>query len=97
VARLWTTQLADGSEQVTLAVRRLGEQMIKVKSTGYSSYRYGACEKCGKTCAEVFHAFGWTDLKFQSLFGCQECCAAMATTHNAADSQATVSRHDVQA
>lgn len=33
----------------------LGAYVYRIKSTGYSSARYGACEVCSKPCSDVFY------------------------------------------
>ncbi|KDR28522.1 MULTISPECIES: hypothetical protein [Caballeronia] len=62
----------------------------RMKTTGSSSERYGACEVCNQHASEVFHltsamlydrksaggGFGWTPYHCLSLFGHRECLEA---------------------
>jgi hypothetical protein len=56
---------------------------VVVKSSGFSSERYGHCEKCGKHCTEVF--MGRAAFKtyrpdcWPTRFGHKHCVIAMAT------------------
>lgn len=62
--------------------------MIKIRSTGYSSIRYGNCEKCGQSCSEVFHVFGFDRRKrYRDMFGCKSCAEAVADDGNQSEGE----------
>ena len=51
----------------------------RLKTTGYSSERYGPCEVCGEHCSEVFYQVeskGGSRHKCRDLFGHETCLVA---------------------